>query len=178
MAFEWKEALPGVFHIRDGMGVCMTLLRGEKRALLVDTGYGAEDVAAFVRTLTDLPLTVVLTHGHHDHALGSRWFGEVHLLPEDFPVYETSTAPLCAFRADRHAVSHGLGAGGHCSGRPHRPDRSLPGAYAGLGGGVRAGKAAAAHRGQLEPLHLAVFPGGAQRPGIPAERDETAGIAL
>ena len=49
MAFEWKEALPGVFHIRDGMGVCMTLLRGEKRALLVDTGYGAEDVAAFAR---------------------------------------------------------------------------------------------------------------------------------
>ncbi len=94
MAFEWKEALPGVFHIRDGMGVCMTLLRGEKRALLVDTGYGAEDVAAFVRTLTDLPLTVVLTHGHHDHALGSRWFGEVHLLPEDFPVYETYTAPF------------------------------------------------------------------------------------
>ena len=43
MAFEWKEALPGVFHIRDGMGVCMTLLRGEKRALLVDTGYGAEE---------------------------------------------------------------------------------------------------------------------------------------
>lgn len=94
MAFAWKEALPGVFHIQDAMGVCMTLLVGETRALLVDTGYGAEDVAAFVGTLTDLPLTVVLTHGHHDHALGSRWFGKVYLLPEDFPVYETYTGPF------------------------------------------------------------------------------------
>lgn len=91
MAFEWKEMLFGVIQIRDAMGVCMTLLKGADRALLVDTGYGVEDVGAFVRTLTDLPLTVILTHGHHDHALGSRWFSEVFLLPEDFSVYETYT---------------------------------------------------------------------------------------
>lgn len=91
MAFQSKELLPGVWHIQDKMGVCMTLLCGEERALLIDTGYGFEDVAAYVRTLTEKPLSVMLTHGHHDHALGARWFDRVYLAKDDFPVYETYT---------------------------------------------------------------------------------------
>ncbi len=91
MAFQSKEALPGVWHIQDSMGVCMTLLCGTDQALLIDTGYGLEDVAAYVRTLTDKPLSVMLTHGHHDHALGARWFDKVWLTKADFPVYETYT---------------------------------------------------------------------------------------
>lgn len=91
MAFTCGAVLPGIFHIQDAMGVCMTLLTGQERALLVDTGYGTEDVYAFVRSITSLPLTVILTHGHHDHALGARWFDEVYLLPEDNGVYWTYT---------------------------------------------------------------------------------------
>ena len=91
MAFQAAEFLPGVYHIQDALGVCMTLLVGNERALLVDTGYGVEDVHAFVRTLTDLPLTVLLTHGHHDHALGAQWFPGVFLFPQDGPVYEWYT---------------------------------------------------------------------------------------
>ena len=72
MSFEFIRICKGVTHIRDAMGVCMTLIEGETDAMLVDTGYGTEDVAAFVRTLTDKPLTVLLTHHHHDHALGAR----------------------------------------------------------------------------------------------------------
>ena len=83
MGFELNCVCKGMTHIRDCMGVCMTLLEGEKAALLVDTGYGVEDVSAFVRTLTDKPLTVLLTHNHHDHALGSRWFDKTVMLPED-----------------------------------------------------------------------------------------------
>ena len=91
MAFQSIEILPGVWHIQDVMGVCMTLLCGDDRTLLIDTGYGLEDVAAYVRTLTDKPLSVMLTHGHHDHALGARWFDRVWLTKADFPVYETYT---------------------------------------------------------------------------------------
>ena len=83
MDFELNCVCKGVTHIRDCMGVCMTLLEGDKAALLVDTGYGVEDVSAFVSTLTDRPLTVLLTHNHHDHALGSRWFDKTVMLPED-----------------------------------------------------------------------------------------------
>lgn len=69
MAFTVHAVMPGVWHIVDCMGVCMTLLEGENAAMLVDTGYGIEDVADFMRHMTDLPLTVFLTHNHH----ATRW---------------------------------------------------------------------------------------------------------
>ena len=75
LRYEW--VLPGICHIRDGLDVCMTLIAGRGRALLVDTGYGLADVKACVRALTDLEYDVLLTHGHHDHALGSIWFDRV-----------------------------------------------------------------------------------------------------
>ncbi len=90
MSFELNRVCPGVTHIRDAMGVCMTLIEGEKAALLVDTGYGTEDVAAFVAKLTEKPLTVLLTHHHHDHALGARWFDKTVMFQEDmaeWPVF-------------------------------------------------------------------------------------------
>lgn len=83
MSFEQNHVCEGITHIRDCMGVCMTLIEGERAALLVDTGYGVEDVAAFVAAQTQKPLTVLLTHNHHDHALGARWFGKTVMLPED-----------------------------------------------------------------------------------------------
>ena len=91
MSFQYTQPFPGVYHIQDILGVSMTLLVGEEKALLVDTGYGLEDVKGMVRTLTDRPVTVLLTHGHHDHALGARWFDEVLLFPEDREVFETYT---------------------------------------------------------------------------------------
>ena len=93
MAFAHHEFFPGIFHIQDGMGVCMTLLCGKERALLVDTGYGLEDVSAYVKALTALPVDVMLTHGHHDHALGAQWFDRVWMLEKEFPVYFEYTKP-------------------------------------------------------------------------------------
>lgn len=91
MGFDVKPICPGITHIRDAMGVCMTLLEGEQAALLVDTGYGTEDVSAFVRQLTDKPVSVMLTHHHHDHALGARWFDETLMLPADLPEWPVFT---------------------------------------------------------------------------------------
>lgn len=108
MAFEAKMVLPNIFHIRDAMGVCMTLLAGSSRALLVDTGYGTEDVQAFVRTITDLPLTVLITHGHHDHALGARWFRETCMFAEDIPDFLTYTGEETRRRVLTGALSKGL----------------------------------------------------------------------
>lgn len=44
------------------------LIIGESRALLVDSLQTAEDLYDCVREVTDLPLDVVITHGHGDHA--------------------------------------------------------------------------------------------------------------
>jgi glyoxylase-like metal-dependent hydrolase (beta-lactamase superfamily II) len=91
MGFELNRVCPGVTHIRDAMGVCMTLIEGERAALLVDTGYGTEDMAAFIRSLTDKPLTVLLTHNHHDHAMGARWFEKTMMFPEDIAEWHVFT---------------------------------------------------------------------------------------
>lgn len=89
--FRYEWVLPGVCHIRDALDVCVTLIAGRERALLVDTGYGLEDVGAFIGSLTDLPYDVLLTHGHHDHALGSRFFPRVLALPGEEDIFKTYT---------------------------------------------------------------------------------------
>ena len=106
--FESAEVLPGVFHIKDIMGVCMTLLVGEKRALLVDAGYGLEDVASYIATLTDKPVTFMLTHGHHDHALGAQWFREALMFPAERPVYDVYTHEPYRTRVAGQAEGKGL----------------------------------------------------------------------
>ena len=62
----------------------MFLLVGSEKALLIDTGTGVFDLPALVRSITDKPLQVVLTHGHPDHAGGIGWFDEVYAHPDDF----------------------------------------------------------------------------------------------
>jgi glyoxylase-like metal-dependent hydrolase (beta-lactamase superfamily II) len=60
------------------------LVEGTEEALLIDTGTGAGDLKKYVGTLTDKPVnTVLLTHGHCDHAGGAYGFSRVFLHPED-----------------------------------------------------------------------------------------------
>lgn len=107
-SFRAQEVLPGVWQIQDPMGVCMTLLKGTNQSLLVDTGYGTADVSAFAASLTDTPLTVILTHGHHDHMLGARWFPKVMMFPEDLPDFHTYSALDTRRRIMDSALSKGL----------------------------------------------------------------------
>ncbi len=60
------------------------LICGDDRAMLVDSVNGEEDLLEVVRTVTDLPVLVVNTHGHGDHIGSSKFFEEVYLSPEDF----------------------------------------------------------------------------------------------
>ena len=100
MAFTVHAVMPGVWHIVDCMGVCMTLLEGENAAMLVDTGYGIEDVADFMHHMTDLPLTVFLTHNHHDHAMGARCFPETYMLEADMADWRMFTNDEMRRRVD------------------------------------------------------------------------------
>ncbi len=107
MSFQAIEHLPGVWQIADPMGVCCTLLVGETGALLVDAGYGLEDISAFAGTLTDKPVRLLLTHGHHDHALGAMDFDAAWLFPEDEAVYRTYTAMPQRLRVADSAAQNG-----------------------------------------------------------------------
>ena len=56
--------------IDDAGSSCAYLITGKEKALLIDTLNGVENLADIVRTITDLPVMVVNTHGHIDHAAG------------------------------------------------------------------------------------------------------------
>jgi glyoxylase-like metal-dependent hydrolase (beta-lactamase superfamily II) len=53
------------------------LVEGSERAVLIDTGNGIGDIREVAESLTDLPLSVVLTHEHYDHVAGAWHFEAV-----------------------------------------------------------------------------------------------------
>lgn len=79
--FHTETLTPHITRISGILSEYMYLVKGSERALLIDTGCGAGDLGALIRSLTDLPLTVVLTHGHYDHAGGAGWFEDLWIDP-------------------------------------------------------------------------------------------------
>lgn len=65
----------------------MYLLTGTEKALLIDTGFGTIPLRKICENLTNLPVTVALTHGHVDHIGGTGAFEEVWLAKEDRALY-------------------------------------------------------------------------------------------
>ena len=106
--FDANRVFPGVTHIRDNMGVCFTLIEGTEKAMLVDAGYGLEDVRGFTETLTKKPVTLLLTHGHHDHVLGARWFDRAVLDEEDRAEYTLRIGREQRERVQEQAKGQGL----------------------------------------------------------------------
>ena len=67
----------------DGTGYLVT---GTDKALVIDTMYGQEDLKEAVKTLTDLPLMLVNTHGHFDHTYGNLYFDKAYIHPADIGI--------------------------------------------------------------------------------------------
>lgn len=90
MYYHTDQLLPGLTRITDVAGTHMYLVEGTDRALLIDTGVGVGNLKTVVDALTRKPLTVVLTHGHVDHAMGAGAFAglPVHLSHRDRQTYE------------------------------------------------------------------------------------------
>jgi len=82
--FKATQVAEKVWVIDDHGNDNMYLVEGKTKALLIDTGIGMGDLAKFVRSLTSLPVTVVNTHGHPDHAGGNYQFKTVAAHPADF----------------------------------------------------------------------------------------------
>ena len=91
MPFERANIIqlrPNVYLIDDAGDSTCYLITGSEKALLVDTANGYEDLHAIVRTLTELPVIVVNTHGHGDHVFGNLYFDEAWLHPADNALYD------------------------------------------------------------------------------------------
>ena len=64
--FTIYEAAQSVLHIQDVLGVSFSYLQGKTGGLLIDTGYGLENVKELIDSIADVPSQVLLSHGHHD----------------------------------------------------------------------------------------------------------------
>lgn len=70
-----KKLFMDDFYILEDERVRQFLFVGEKEALLIDTGFEDSHVYDAVRSITDLPVKVLMTHGDRDHAGGLKDFG-------------------------------------------------------------------------------------------------------
>jgi glyoxylase-like metal-dependent hydrolase (beta-lactamase superfamily II) len=74
--FRVASLEPGVWLIGEPGHVNSWLIRGEERALLLDTGMGLADVSAAVATVCPEEPLVVNSHVHFDHVGGNELFAE------------------------------------------------------------------------------------------------------
>lgn len=82
--FQTKMVTEHIRRIILPCGVCVYLVQGSEKALLLDTGFGIGDLRSEVERQLTTPYQVVLSHGHLDHAGGAAQFDEVYLSPADF----------------------------------------------------------------------------------------------
>jgi len=86
--FSVEKISGHIYRIIDALEVACYLVTGEEKACLLDTCTGAGNLKEFVESVTDLPLTVVVSHGHMDHLGGAGRFEKVYMKKADMPIFE------------------------------------------------------------------------------------------
>lgn len=85
---ESTQVRPHIWRLADIAGNRCYLVAGDERAALVDTMEGVGDLRAEVERITSLPVTVLLTHHHHDHVGGACSFESVGISAVDDGFWE------------------------------------------------------------------------------------------
>jgi glyoxylase-like metal-dependent hydrolase (beta-lactamase superfamily II) len=91
-AYLTTEVSPGIHMIRDFDDTKMYVVIGSTRALLIDAGLGTGNLRGLVEGMIgDLPLDVVITHGHPDHIAAMGQFQDhynVYMNHRDLPMVQ------------------------------------------------------------------------------------------
>lgn len=77
--YPYRKISDGVYEISEFGAVSMYLVEGQEKALLIDTGVGVGNLREFVKTLTNKPLEVFITHNHRDHIGNAGLFDHIHI---------------------------------------------------------------------------------------------------
>lgn len=89
-----KEQLTDHIWLLDDQGDSTGfIVLGKNKAMVIDTMNGSEDVYAVARSITDLPLILVNTHGHPDHIGGNHFFEEAYISERDVPMIDIFSTP-------------------------------------------------------------------------------------
>ena len=91
--------------IKSRTGEIMYLAEGRDHAALIDTCVGVGHLKGLVDNLTDRPVTVLLTHGQIDHAMGAPEFEKVYMNEKDREIYRG----MCPVEARRGYIRNGIG---------------------------------------------------------------------
>jgi glyoxylase-like metal-dependent hydrolase (beta-lactamase superfamily II) len=81
--YKTHEVFPGTWRISEALGVGEYLLEGDKKALLIDTGFGFVDLRRTISKITKKTVEVVNSHGHVDHAGGNNQFEKIWIDKDD-----------------------------------------------------------------------------------------------
>ena len=86
--FTTKRLNDHITRIIGAFGEMMYLVEGMEKSVLLDTGMGIGNLREVINNLTTKPVTVLLTHGHLDHAMAAWLFENVYINKEDLIVYQ------------------------------------------------------------------------------------------
>lgn len=86
MFYQMEKICPQITRIWDVSHTACYLIEGAQAAVLVDTGVGVGSLKSEIEALTAKPVTVLLTHGHVDHAMGAAEFDRVFMNLADLDV--------------------------------------------------------------------------------------------
>lgn len=75
---NYKAITSRVWHLEEDYRDYCTLVRGDRLAVLWDTGQGKKDLRAFLEETLDTPYIVLNSHGHDDHIGGNHRFETVY----------------------------------------------------------------------------------------------------
>ena len=105
--FSSEKINDKITAIRSKSGEIMYLIEGEDKAVLIDTCIGIKGLKEYVLKIRtkQTPLTVLISHGHIDHAMGAPEFPECYLNPKDIPLYQSQ----CSIAGRREYAAIGIG---------------------------------------------------------------------
>lgn len=99
----WQDLGGGIINFSSPpVGFQQYLVLGTDLAALIDTGMGIGSLAQAVREITDLPITVINTHCHPDHAGGNSEFAPALCNPAELDVFRQ----MATLEFRRKDVSH------------------------------------------------------------------------
>ena len=86
--YQVEMVQPGFYWVEDFNDDSIYVIEGTERALVVDTGLADNDFIGMVKSLTNLPFDLAVTHCHGDHMYHLPKFERYYMSPKDACVLE------------------------------------------------------------------------------------------